>query len=75
MAETDGQHPIWLVVPPKIGLPLLLGAVAITSLIVHAAILTHTSWFSGYWQGGKGGKTSIGVSSIAPTAALENPTK
>jgi light-harvesting protein B-800-850 alpha chain len=75
MAETDGQHAIWLVVPPKIGLPLLLGTVTVIALLVHAAILTHTSWFSGYWQGGKGGKTTIGATSIAPTASLETQTK
>ena len=54
MAETDGQHGIWLVVPPAVGLPLLLGAVAVIALLVHAAILTHTSWYSAYWEGGKG---------------------
>ena len=51
---TDGQHEIWLVVKPTVGLPLLLGSVAITALLVHYAILTHTSWFSAYWEGGKG---------------------
>jgi light-harvesting protein B-800-850 alpha chain len=54
MAETDGQHGIWLVVPPAVGLPLLLGAVTVIALLVHAAILTHTTWYSAYWEGGKG---------------------
>jgi light-harvesting protein B-800-850 alpha chain len=43
---------IWLVVKPSVGLPLFLAGVAITSLLVHAAILTHTTWMSAYWQGG-----------------------
>jgi len=34
-----------------VGLPLFLGSVAVTSLIVHASILTHVNWFSGYWDG------------------------
>jgi light-harvesting protein B-800-850 alpha chain len=45
------QGRIWCVVNPTVGLPLFLGSVAITSLIVHASILTHTTWMGGYWQG------------------------
>ncbi len=79
MAETDGQHGIWLVVPPKIGLPLFLGTVTLIALLVHAAILNHTTWFSAYWQGGKS-KTAISMPTVAPTASLApaaptNPTK
>ena len=47
------QGKIWTVVSPSVGLPLMLGSVAITSLIVHAAVLTHTTWMGNYWQGGK----------------------
>ncbi len=54
MAYDDGQSGIWLVVSPKVGLPLLLGTVTVIALLVHAAILTHTTWFSAYWEGGKG---------------------
>ena len=39
------QGRIWLVVKPTVGLPLLLGTVLIIALLVHAAILTNTSWF------------------------------
>ncbi len=45
------QGRIWCVVSPTVGLPLFLGSVAITALIVHWAILSHTTWFSAYWQG------------------------
>jgi light-harvesting protein B-800-850 alpha chain len=45
------QGRIWCVVHPTVGLPLLLGSVAVTSLIVHASVLTHVSWFGSYWQG------------------------
>ncbi len=45
------QKHIWTVVKPTVGLPLFLGSVAATSLIVHYAILTHTSWFPAYWNG------------------------
>ena len=42
---------IWLVVKPSVGLPLFFGGVAITSLIVHAAVLTHSSWYPAYLNG------------------------
>jgi light-harvesting protein B-800-850 alpha chain len=47
------QGRIWTVVNPTVGLPLLLGSVTVIALGVHAAVLTNTTWFSGYWQGGK----------------------
>ena len=69
MAYDDGQSGIWLVVPPKIGLPLLLGTVTLIALLVHYAILSHTTWFSAYWEGGKH-KAAISNTAVAPTAAL-----
>jgi hypothetical protein len=45
------QARIWLVVKPTVGLPLFLGTVALIALLVHASILTHTDWFSSYWNG------------------------
>jgi light-harvesting protein B-800-850 alpha chain len=67
------QGRIWCVVSPTVGLPLLLGSVAATSLIVHASIMSHTTWMSGYWAGSKGRvaaaeTTSPQVASIAPQA-------
>jgi light-harvesting protein B-800-850 alpha chain len=52
------QGRIWTVVHPTVGLPLFLGSVAVTSLIVHYAILSHTTWYPAYWQGGHA-KTSM----------------
>jgi light-harvesting protein B-800-850 alpha chain len=46
------QGRIWCVVHPTVGLPLFLGSVAVTSLIVHASVLTHVDWFGTYWEGG-----------------------
>jgi light-harvesting protein B-800-850 alpha chain len=45
------QAKIWLVVNPSHGLPLLWGAVLGIALLVHFMVLTHTTWFSAYWQG------------------------
>jgi light-harvesting protein B-800-850 alpha chain len=52
------QGRIWCVVSPNVGLPLLLGSVAVTSLIVHACVMTHTTWMSNYWQGSAKVRTS-----------------
>lgn len=45
------QGRIWCVVKPTVGLPLFLGAVALTSLIVHFAILNNTTWFPAFFGG------------------------
>jgi light-harvesting protein B-800-850 alpha chain len=45
------QGRIWTVVSPNVGLPLFLGSVTVIALLVHAAVLTHTGWFGGYWAG------------------------
>jgi light-harvesting protein B-800-850 alpha chain len=42
---------IWCVVKPTVGIPLFLGSVAVTSLVVHGAILGNTTWYKRYWEG------------------------
>lgn len=44
---------IWCVVNPSVGLPLFLGGVATIALIVHASVLSNTTWMADYWQGNK----------------------
>ena len=61
------QGRVWCVVHPTVGLPLLLGSVAITSLVVHASIMTHTTWMSTYWMG-KYARTGA-----PPSASLDSP--
>jgi len=45
------QARIWLVVKPTVGLPLFLGTVLLISLLIHNAVLTHTTWFPAFFQG------------------------
>jgi len=45
------QGTLWTVVKPTVGLPLLLGAVAVTAILVHFAVLTHTSWYGKFLNG------------------------
>lgn len=62
---------IWLVVKPSVGIPLMLGAVAVSSFAVHYALLTHTTWLPKYYEGGaKATKAAIAPSKQAATVAL-----
>ncbi len=65
------QGRLWTVVRPTVGLPMFLGAVAITSLIVHFAVLTHTTWFPAFLQGGQK-KVAIETQTTAPAALALN---
>jgi light-harvesting protein B-800-850 alpha chain len=42
---------IWLYVSPSVGLPLFFIAIAAVALLVHASILSYTTWFGAFWQG------------------------
>ncbi|WP_421694599.1 light-harvesting protein [Aestuariivirga sp.] len=62
------QGRIWCVVNPTVGLPLLIGSVAVTSLVVHASVMTHTTWMSNYWQG-DAAKTAAADTLSSPVAS------
>lgn len=62
------QGRIWCVVNPTVGLPLFLGSVAVTSLIVHYSVLSNTSWFSSYWNGKAKAKAASVEETPSPTA-------
>lgn len=63
------QGKIWLVVKPTVGLPLFLGGVTVIALSVHAAILTHSSWYPAYYNGGTKAKATAAVTAPAATTA------
>jgi light-harvesting protein B-800-850 alpha chain len=58
---------LWLVVKPSVGIPVFLGAVAVSSFAVHYALLTHTTWLPKYLNGG------AQVVAAAPAAAAAMP--
>jgi light-harvesting protein B-800-850 alpha chain len=60
------QGRIWTVVNPNHGLPLLLGSVTVIALLVHYAIISHTTWFPAYWQGGAKAKAAQ-IEMVLPT--------
>ena len=49
---------LWCVVKPSVGIPLMLGAVAVSSFAVHYALLTHTTWLPAYYEGKAATKTA-----------------
>ena len=60
---------IWLVVKPSVGIPLMLGAVALTSLFVHYMLISNTTWLPKYYEG----KTSMATQAPAPEPAMAPP--
>lgn len=61
---------IWLVVKPSVGIPLFLGAVAVSSFAVHAMLMTHTTWMPKYYEGGmKAAAMAPASTTAAPPAA------
>jgi light-harvesting protein B-800-850 alpha chain len=61
------QGKLWTVVNPSVGLPLLLGSVAVTAILVHVAILSNTTWYPAFFSG----KTQAAVAAPAAPAAAK----
>ena len=58
---------IWCVVKPSVGIPLMLGTVAVSSFAVHYALLSHTTWLPKYYEGGAKAAKAAAVSwSVSP---------
>ena len=56
---------MWLVVNRTVGLRVIIGGVALTSLVIHAAVLTNTTWKAGFYQGG--GSRMWPAAEVVPT--------
>jgi len=56
---------MWLVVKPTVGIPLFFGGVALTSLAIHTAVLTNTTWYPEFYNG----KGRAPAAAPAPVAA------
>jgi light-harvesting protein B-800-850 alpha chain len=57
---------IWTVVKPNHGVPLFLGGVAVISMLVHFAILNHTTWFAAFMQGGARAPVTATAPAVTP---------
>jgi light-harvesting protein B-800-850 alpha chain len=60
---------LWCVVKPSTGIPLFLGAVALSSFMVHYMLLTHTTWLPKYYEG----KAAVMATTAAPAADAAAP--
>ena len=63
---------MWLVVPPAVGVPVFLGAVAVGSFAVHVAVLSNTSWVADFLSGqplGSGDAMAAAAVEQAPAEA------
>jgi light-harvesting protein B-800-850 alpha chain len=56
---------LWLVVKPSVGIPVFLGAVAVSSFAVHYMLVTNTTWVKQFLNG----------KAPAATASLDSATK
>ncbi len=66
---------MWLVVPPAVGVPVFLGAVAVGSFSVHVAVLSNTSWVSDFLSGqelGTGDAMEAAASALTPETGTAN---
>ena len=63
------QGRIWCVVNPTVGLPLFIGGVAVTSLVVHASVMTHYTWVGKFFEGGAAAKAASAETTVAPVAS------
>jgi len=64
---------MWLVVPPAIGVPLFLGAVAVGSFAVHVAVLSNTSWVSDFLSGAPLGSGDMAAAALPDADAAVKP--
>ena len=62
---------IWLYVQPTIGIPLFFLGFMLASLLVHASILTNTTWFPAFFQGGAAAAPAAAEAPAAAPAAME----
>ncbi len=57
---------LFLYVSPKVALPFMFLVLVLTSLTVHFAILTNTTWFAAFWQGAAGEVAKAPAAAAAP---------
>ena len=50
---------MWCVVKPSVGIPIIIGAVAVASFSVHVALTLNTTWVKKFLNGSAGQVASI----------------
>jgi light-harvesting protein B-800-850 alpha chain len=62
---------MWLHVKPGVGIPVFLGAVAVSSFAVHVALVTNTTWVKRFLNGPTA--TKAAMVEQAPLATVPEP--
>ncbi len=66
---------LWLVVKPTVGIPVFLGAVALSSFLVHYMLLTHTTWVPRFLNGPSAVVAAVDTTAPPAVAAPAAPKK
>ena len=61
---------LWCVVKPSVGIPIIIGAVAVASFSVHLALTLNTTWVKRYLNGSAAQVSMAPASSAQQVAAL-----
>ncbi len=61
---------IWCVVKPSVGIPIMIGAVAISSFCVHLSLTMNTTWVKRFLNGNTAQVTTTSALPAAQVIAL-----
>lgn len=59
---------LWCVVKPSVGIPIIIGAVAVASFSVHLALVSNTTWVKAFLNGGNKAAAVAAVAAPADAA-------
>ena len=61
---------MWCVVKPSVGSPVIIGAVAVGSFLVHLSLTLNTTWVKKYLNGGAAEVSAMQPDTVQPVALL-----
>jgi light-harvesting protein B-800-850 alpha chain len=64
---------LWCVVKPSVGVPIIIGAVAVASFSVHVALTLNTTWVKRFLNGSAAQVSMAPASSVQQVAVLTLP--
>lgn len=64
---------LWCVVKPSVGIPIIIGAVAVASFSVHVALTLNTTWVKRFLNGSAAQVSMAPASSAQQVAVLTLP--
>jgi len=59
---------MWLVLKPTVGMPIFFIVMVIASLSIHFSVLTNTTWFAAFLQGGK--PAAMAAAPVSPESTV-----